>query len=140
MRYHSLTVGELPAALHAPAWTADGVLMGLAHLDAAAVGRAVPPGVDLHRARRALLRNFRDLALAPRRGPSARRARAAPARAPPASLVHPARSRRWRDAEAVFVAFYGEREVAFWLDSSRADRAAGASRSWATTAARSRSC
>ena len=51
VRYHSLVVGAVPPSLRVTAWTPDQVVMGLEHRDAPAVGRAVPPRVDLHRAR-----------------------------------------------------------------------------------------
>ena len=51
VRYHSLVVGAVPPSLRVTAWTPDQVVMGLEHRDAPAVGRAVPPRVDLDRAR-----------------------------------------------------------------------------------------
>ena len=64
VRYHSLMVGELPAGLHALAWSEDGVLMGVRHLEAPLWGVQVHPESisSEHGAR--LLRNFRDRALA----------------------------------------------------------------------------
>ena len=54
VRYHSLCVTEpLPADLEADRLDRDGVLMGVAHRTRPAVGRAVPPRVDLHRVRAA---------------------------------------------------------------------------------------
>ena len=47
VRYHSLVVGALPAELRVTAWTPDEVVMGARAPHAAAVGRAVPPRVDL---------------------------------------------------------------------------------------------
>ncbi|OLM18849.1 MULTISPECIES: aminodeoxychorismate synthase component I [unclassified Pseudonocardia] len=81
VRYHSLAVTDLPAALAATAWTPDGVLMALRH-------RTLPLwGVQFHPESigtldgTALLRNFRDLTLRwadradrPRRTPAPDRA------------------------------------------------------------------
>ena len=84
------------------------------------MGRAVPSRVDLHRAR-----HDADTQL-PR--PHARaapvpgaRAATTPAGRPPASRLHHRTLERWCDPEAAFVALYGDREHAVWLDSSRAE-------------------
>jgi len=118
VRYHSLVVGELPAGLHALAWSDDGVLMGVRHLEAPLWGVQFHPEsiCSEHGAR--LLRNFRDLALA-----ASTRGRAR-LRGDEQRLVHRQPVVRYRrlalalDAEAAFAALYAEREVAFWLDSS----------------------
>jgi para-aminobenzoate synthetase len=118
VRYHSLAVGDLPDELHPLAWSEDGVLMGVRHVEAPLWGVQFHPEsiCSEHGAR--LLRNFRDLALA------------AAARAPgrlrdgEQRLVRRQPIVRFRrltlalDAEAVFVELYADREVAFWLDSS----------------------
>ena len=113
VRYHSLVVGAVPAAVardgvdgrpgrhgarapHAPLW-----------------GVQFHPESISHRARRTLLRNFRDLTRAPR-APGGRRAAAPP-------CVHPPPLDTWCDPEAAFVALYGDREHAVWLDSSRVE-------------------
>ncbi|HZV73801.1 MAG TPA: aminodeoxychorismate synthase component I [Conexibacter sp.] len=118
VRYHSLVVGELPAGLHALAWSEDGVLMGVRHLEAPQWGVQFHPEsiCSEHGAR--LLRNFRDLALA-----ASTRSRAR-LRGDEQRLVRRQPIVRYRtlalalDPEAAFAALYGEREVAFWLDSS----------------------
>ena len=92
--------------------------MGLEHRERPAVGRPVPPRVDLDRARR------HAAAQLPR--PDARAAApGARARAAPPgrrrSSIHHRTHRRWCDPEAAFVALYGDREHAVWLDSARAE-------------------
>jgi para-aminobenzoate synthetase len=118
VRYHSLVVGELPAGLHALAWSDDGVLMGVRHLQAPLWGVQFHPEsiCSEHGAR--LLRNFRDLALAAStrsrarlRGEEQRLVRRQP-------IVRFRRMRLALDPEVVFAALYAERDVAFWLDSS----------------------
>ena len=119
VRYHSLAVGAVPATLRVTAWTPDDVVMGLEHRVAAALGRPVPPRVDLHRARRRAAAQLpRPHARARRR--SSRAARPA-GRRRPARACTTARSTTWRDPEAVFVALYGDRDHAVWLDSARAE-------------------
>jgi len=117
VRYHSLVVGDLPAGLHALAWSDDGVLMGVRHLDAPLWGVQFHPEsiCSEHGAR--LLRNFRDLALA-----ASTRGRAR-LRGDEQRLVRHQPVVRWRrlalalDAEEVFAELYADRETAFWLDS-----------------------
>jgi para-aminobenzoate synthetase len=125
VRYHSLVVGELPAGLHALAWSEDGVLMGVRHLEAPLWGVQFHPEsiCSEHGAR--LLRNFRDLALAAStrgrarlRGDEQRLVRRQP-------IVRFRRLALSLDPEAVFGALYAEREVAFWLDSSAPARDVG---------------
>jgi para-aminobenzoate synthetase len=67
----------------------------------------------------ALLRNFRDLTYAQRRRPS--RAVRPPARPAAGPRLHHRTLTGWRDPEAVFVAVYGDRDHAVWLDSARAE-------------------
>ena len=86
---------------------------------ATAVGRPVPPRVDLHRARpRAAAQLPRPHACAATpavaRGAARRRTAAGP-------RVRHRTLKTWCDPEAVFVALYGDREHAVWLDSSRAE-------------------
>ena len=132
VRYHSLIVEPgLPAPLEAVAWADDGTLMAIRDRGRAAWGVQFHPesiGTE-HGAR--LMANF--VALTP-----ARR-RAGGRTAPPHSTIvpggrPPARpsgavrtSHRVlagaRDAEDAFAALFGDREHAFWLDSSRVDAA-----------------
>ncbi len=136
VRYHSLVVEPLPPApLEAVAWADDGTLMAIRDRDRgrAAWGVQFHPesiGTD-HGAQ--LVANF--ITLTPARRPR----RAAGAAPPPDGTVvprgrAPARSsgavrilhrvlEGARDAERAFAALFGDREAAFWLDSSRVDPA-----------------
>ena len=122
VRYHSLRVDEIPAAVRRSAWTADGTVMGLAHRERPHWGVQFHPESICTEHGRRLLENFRDLSR-----PS-RRARPRPAR-PPAGRARPRRPAGdlqvyWRridrlvDPETAFVRLYGERRFAYWLDSS----------------------
>ena len=118
VRYHSLAVGACPAELRVTAWTPDGVVMGLEHRTRPQWGVQFHPESISTEHGHALARNFRDLTRAQGR-PSARAPR--PARRPTAGArVHHRRLQAWCDPEAAFVALYGDREHAVWLDSSRA--------------------
>jgi para-aminobenzoate synthetase len=119
VRYHSLVVGAVPAELRATAWTPDGVVMGLAHRTRPLWGVQFHPESICTEHGRALVRNFRDLTRAHGRPPT-RAPR--PARRPAAGArVHHRTLATWCDPEAAFVALYGDREHAVWLDSSRAE-------------------
>ena len=119
VRYHSLAVGAVPATLRVTAWTSDGVVMGLAHRSRPLWGVQFHPESISTEHGGALLRNFRDLTHAQRRR-SSRAAR--PAGRTAAGLrVHHRTLMAWRDPEAVFVALYGDRDHAVWLDSARAE-------------------
>jgi para-aminobenzoate synthetase len=109
VRYHSLTVGALPASLRVTAWTPDDVVMGLEHRTRPLWGVQFHPESIATEHGRTILRNFRDLTRAPR---AARRPAAG------VSVRHRALD-TWHDPEAAFVALYGDREHAVWLDSSR---------------------
>ncbi len=118
VRYHSLMVGELPAGLRPLAWSEDGVLMGVRHLEAPLWGvQFHPESISSEHGAR-LLRNFRDLALA-----ASTRSRTR-LRGDEQRLVRRQPIVRWRrlplalDPEEVFAHLYAEREIAFWLDSS----------------------
>jgi para-aminobenzoate synthetase len=63
VRYHSLVVAAVPAALRATAWTADGVVMALAHRSRPQFGVQFHPESVSTRHGRTLLANFRDLTL-----------------------------------------------------------------------------
>ena len=119
VRYHSLVVGVVPPDLHVTAWTLDHVVMGLAHRTRPLWGVQFHPESISTEHGHALARNFRDLTHTRRRAP-----RPAPRRTrPPATgvRVHHRTLERWCDPESAFVALYGEREHAVWLDSSLAE-------------------
>ncbi|MEZ0293480.1 MAG: aminodeoxychorismate synthase component I [Solirubrobacteraceae bacterium] len=119
VRYHSLAVGAVPATLRVTAWTPEEVVMGLAHRSRPLWGVQFHPESISTEHGGALLRNFRDLTYAQRRRPS-RAARPA-ARMTAGPRVRHRTLPAWRDPEAVFVALYGDRDHAVWLDSARAE-------------------
>ena len=127
VRYHSLVVGAVPAALRVTAWTPDGVIMGLEHRTRPVFGVQFHPESVGTRHGRRMLENFRDLTLARRVRTDGRRPRRQPATravahaAPVGARVHHRRLRSWCEPEAVFSTLYGEREHAIWLDSARGD-------------------
>src|SRR5215207_6685950 len=119
VRYHSLVVGAVPADLRATAWTPDAVVMGLEHRTRPLWGVQFHPESISTEHGRTLVRNFRDLTRTHVRAP-ARAPR--PARRPTAGArVHHRTLATWCDPEAAFVALYGDREHAVWLDSSRVE-------------------
>ena len=119
VRYHSLVVGALPAELRVTAWTLDDVVMGLEHRTRPLWGVQFHPESISTEHGRTLLRNFRDLTRA--QGPPAARGRRAAHEPDAGARVHHRTLETWCDPEAAFVALYGERDHAVWLDSSRAD-------------------
>jgi len=114
VRYHSLAVGAVPASLRVTAWTPDEVVMGLEHRSRPLWGVQFHPESISTEHGAALLRNFRDLTHA-RGGRSARAPR------PAGPRLHHRTLATWCDPEAVFVALYGDRDHAVWLDSARAE-------------------
>jgi para-aminobenzoate synthetase len=119
VRYHSLIVGAVPAALRVTAWTPDAVVMGLEHRTRLLWGVQFHPESISTEHGRTLLRNFRDLTRAHGRPPARSRR---PVREPAADArVHDRTLETWCDPEAAFVALYGDRDHAVWLDSSRAE-------------------
>jgi para-aminobenzoate synthetase len=119
VRYHSLAVGSVPPDLRVTAWTPDDVVMGLEHRARPLWGVQFHPESISTEHGATLLRNFRDLTRAQGRRP-ARATR--PADQPAAGArVHHRTLATWSDPEATFVALYGDREHAVWLDSSRAE-------------------
>ncbi|WNZ13655.1 aminodeoxychorismate synthase component I [Streptomyces sp. 11x1] len=124
VRYHSLAVHTLPAALEATAWTPDGTLMGLRHRDRPLWGvQFHPESIGTPYGRR-LLRNFLRRAGGRRRGPVP--AAKSPERPARRRLTVHARqlATRWNE-EVVFEHLYGAATHAFWLDSSRTDDDSG---------------
>ncbi len=119
VRYHSLAVGAVPATLRVTAWTPEEVVMGLAHRSRPLWGVQFHPESISTEHGGALLRNFRDLTYAQRRR-SPRAARPA-TRTTAGPRVHHRTLPAWSDPEAVFVALYGDRDHAVWLDSARAE-------------------
>src|SRR4051794_17991415 len=119
VRYHSLAVGVVPAGLRVTAWTPDDVVMGVSHRSRPLWGVQFHPESISTEHGGALLRNFRDLTHADGRR-SSRPARPAgrPAAGP---RLHHRTLATWCDPEAVFVALYGDRDHAVWLDSARAE-------------------
>jgi para-aminobenzoate synthetase len=129
VRYHSLCVDTaLPSWLEPIAWTADGVLMGVAH------GARPQWGVQFHPESictehgRRLLANFRDLTPPRRRRRRHRDACVVPRGArnewngggPARPALTVERLDRLYDPERVFVQLFGDDPHAFWLDSSKA--------------------
>ncbi len=119
VRYHSLAVGAVPAALRVTAWTRDDVVMGLEHRTRSLWGVQFHPESISTEHGRTLLRNFRDLTRA-RRPPTARAPRPAGRTAGGVRVLHRALA-GWCDPEAAFIALYADREHAVWLDSSRVE-------------------
>jgi para-aminobenzoate synthetase len=109
VRYHSLAVAAVPPSLRVTAWTPDDVVMGLEHRERPLWGVQFHPESISTEHGATLLRNFRDLT----------RRRAPRPAAEGMSIRH--RTVAWHDAEAVFVALFGEHEHAVWLDSARAE-------------------
>jgi len=118
VRYHSLMVGDLPPQLQALAWSDDGVLMAVRHVQKPLWGVQFHPEsiCSEHGAR--LLRNFRDLALAAAAHAPGRLRDDEPRLVRRQPIVRFRRLALSLDAEAVFGELYAGRDVAFWLDSS----------------------
>jgi para-aminobenzoate synthetase len=119
VRYHSLAVGAVPPSLRVTASTPDGVVMGLEHRSRPLWGVQFHPESISTEHGAALLRNYRDLTHAQGR-PSAPAARPASRPGEGPRLRHRTLA-TWCDPEAVFVALYGTRDHAVWLDSARAE-------------------
>jgi len=133
VRYHSLCIAQpTPDELEPIAWTSDGVLMGVAHRERPLWGvQFHPESISTDYGRR-LLANFGELTVAhaertgrprPEAGSSLHigygdeaRARG---RAPIRLEVR--RLDAQPDPERAFVHLYGDKDHAFWLDSSKID-------------------
>jgi len=134
VRYHSLAVArELPAALLPTAWTRDGVLMGLRHVERPQWGVQFHPESIATEHGDRIIESFLTLAADwHRRERSGRTHRSVQSSAPDAAVADrakcanrpapsPVRHRelsRWVDPADVFVALYGDARRAFWLDSA----------------------
>jgi para-aminobenzoate synthetase len=119
VRYHSLVVGAAPAVLRVTAWTPDHVVMGLEHRKRPLWGVQFHPESIITEHGRTLVRNFRDLTRTRQRS---RTGAPRQARRPATDIrVRHRTLETWCDPEAVFVALYGDRHHAVWLDSSRAE-------------------
>jgi para-aminobenzoate synthetase len=119
VRYHSLVVGAVPTALRVTAWTPDGVVMAVEHRTRPLWGVQFHPESISTEHGPALMRNFRDLTR--ERGRSAAGARRTAERPAAGVRVLHRALENWRDPEAAFVALYGDREHAVWLDSARVE-------------------
>jgi para-aminobenzoate synthetase len=134
VRYHSLCVAQpLPDELEPIAWTPDGVLMAVAHRTRPQWGvQFHPESISTSYGRR-LLANFGRLASERSDSGPARPERRSEVRwptghgrGPRTGQTTPLRLAVKRldalvDAERAFSHLYGDREDAFWLDSSRHD-------------------
>ncbi|MFE4637508.1 aminodeoxychorismate synthase component I [Streptomyces sp. NPDC056773] len=134
VRYHSLTVADLPEdVFEATAWAPGGILMGLRHRERPLWGVQFHPESISTEHGLLMMRNFRELtARWQEEHPAARPlAPAAPAAAP----ARPAPARHLRvlterlptdwDPEIVFDELLRGGNHPFWLDSSRSDGATG---------------
>jgi para-aminobenzoate synthetase len=130
VRYHSLTVTQIPDELKVIAWTED-TIMAVRHQSRPAWGVQFHPesirtqhGMDLLRNFARLTREWREHNPAPRRAPRRSRRRspiqpkAAKTRAMRVLVTQQATS---APTELVFESLYGSSLHAFWLDSSRQD-------------------
>jgi para-aminobenzoate synthetase len=116
VRYHSLTVTDLPESLEATAWTPDGVLMGLRHRTKPWWGvQFHPESIRTEHGHR-LLRNFADLT--PVRPREVITIRSADRLKREPIDVHVRRRPTTVDPEAVFAQLFRDAEHAFWLDSN----------------------
>jgi para-aminobenzoate synthetase len=124
VRYHSLCVEQpLPDELRPIAWTADGVLMAVAHRSRPQWGLQFHPESICTEHGRALIERFRDLTK--ERGARSSGVAALDRERPkPPAAVGSELELRWErtellpDPERAFAHLYGESRTAFWLDSS----------------------
>jgi para-aminobenzoate synthetase len=130
VRYHSLTVHELPAELEPTASTRDGLLMAVRHRGAPRWGVQFHPESVSSEYGHRLLANFRDLSLralgrAPLgvevpgvAGDDTRQDRPG---GPGALRLHVRELAEVPDADAAFEELFADAPARFWLDSSRVD-------------------
>lgn len=116
VRYHSLTVTQVPDELEVVAWTSDGVVMGVRHRREPIWGVQFHPESISTQYGREMLANFRDLALANRC------AGTAPVRRPNADdepyRVHVRQVATLPDPESAYRELFTDDAHRFWLDSS----------------------
>jgi para-aminobenzoate synthetase len=132
VRYHSLCVEQpLPDDLEPIARTSDGVLMAVAHRRRPQWGVQFHPESICTEYGRLLLSNFGDLTRE-FAGKDGTGSQAAPAQSSPPRREVAGRAKlslkvkrldRLYDSERAFVNLYGNSETAFWLDSSKVERA-----------------
>ncbi|WP_328303211.1 aminodeoxychorismate synthase component I [Streptomyces sp. NBC_00435] len=134
VRYHSLTVADLPEDLvEATAWAPGGILMGLRHRQRPLWGVQFHPESISSEYGLQIMRNFRDLTARWQEDHPAAQALAPDV--PATTVAHPVPGRHLRvlterlrtdwDAEIVFDELLRGGNHAFWLDSSRSDGATG---------------
>ncbi|MEV1065359.1 aminodeoxychorismate/anthranilate synthase component II [Streptomyces sp. NPDC050263] len=115
VRYHSLAATRLPDELEAIAWSEDGVVMGVRHVSLPIWGVQFHPESISSEHGRALLRNFRTLALEHRADHRCVRA-ADPSR--PRYEVQVRRVDVQPDTEAAYRTLFADDDAhSFWLDS-----------------------
>ncbi|TCO54798.1 aminodeoxychorismate synthase component I [Actinocrispum wychmicini] len=119
VRYHSLTVTELPADLEALAWTDDGVLMAARHRTRPIWGVQFHPESISSQCGRELLANFRDLAIGTRTPTFTPEPIAVPRQSTVNSYrVHVRQLDALPDPETAYRELFADGEHSFWLDSS----------------------
>jgi para-aminobenzoate synthetase len=126
VRYHSLACAQpLPAPLRATAWTADGIVMGLAHRSRPIWGVQFHPESIATEHGRTIVTNFLELAGMRRASLVERPLFAAPSARrrvrPTETTQHRVFMRRIRakvDPRHLFDSAFGRQDLAFWLDSS----------------------
>lgn len=147
VRYHSLAVTSVPADLRVTAWTADGLVMGLQHVQRPITGVQFHPESICTENGHSLLGNFlapspitltRPTDQAPELPPTPESA-SLPTLEPATRPTHRAARDTGRrdlrlvsvhlpmtvDTEAVFAEFYRDSETACWLDGETADLTVG---------------
>ncbi|MFL6130220.1 MAG: aminodeoxychorismate synthase component I [Mycobacteriales bacterium] len=116
VRYHSLLVYDLPAAIEPLAHTGDGLLMAARHRDKPQWGVQFHPESIATEHGERLLAGFLDLAGVRRGSPAPPAPRPVPAGSPYQLVVR--ELPRAPDPEAAFAALFGTDPAAYWLDSA----------------------